>query len=193
MPFFDFMASVPSGPENLERLGVHLLPFQVERPLERLPVFPSEIVVPSRWNGRNGNIVPFQCFFYVLNLERQPACRAARCTASRCDWSVTAPACGPWAAGRADAAGSHHKGLRATFERWAWGHSQGRAETLVGRFRAVGGLPLVGVTGSVSAAMGNRFRHAKSARKCLICNGSFPGPASAGNSHRALSLVGTNV
>ena len=86
MPFFDFMANVPSGPENLERLGVHLLPFQVERPLERLPDFPSEIVVPSRWNGRNGNIVPFQSFFYVVNLERQPALRpldADRCRQKR--------------------------------------------------------------------------------------------------------------
>jgi hypothetical protein len=71
MPSVRFMVSVPSGPENLERFDVHLLPFQVERPLERLPDFPSEISVPSQWNGRNGNIVPFQSFFYVENLERR--------------------------------------------------------------------------------------------------------------------------
>lgn len=82
MPSVTFMASVPSGPENLERLGVHLLPFQVERPLERLPDFPSEITVPSAWNGRNGNIVPFQFFFYVESLERRADMQAARCTAS---------------------------------------------------------------------------------------------------------------
>jgi hypothetical protein len=71
MPSVRFMVSVPSGPENLERFDVHLLPFQVERPLERLPDFPSEITVPSQWNGRNGNIVPFQSFFYIENLERR--------------------------------------------------------------------------------------------------------------------------
>ena len=77
-----FMVSVSSGPENLERLGVHLLPFQVERPLERFPDFPYEITVPSQWNGRNGNIVPFQFFFYVESLERRADMQAARCTAS---------------------------------------------------------------------------------------------------------------
>ena len=77
-----FMVSVSSGPENLERLGVHLLPFQVERPLERFPDFPYEITVPSQWNGRNGNIVPFQFFFYVDSLERRADMQAARCTAS---------------------------------------------------------------------------------------------------------------
>lgn len=82
MPSARFMVSVPGGPENLERLGVHLLPFQVERPLERLPDFPSEITVPSAWNGRNGNIVPFQFFFYVESLERRADMQAARCTAS---------------------------------------------------------------------------------------------------------------
>ena len=82
MPSVSFMVGVPNGPENLERLGVHLLPFQVERHLERLPDFPSEITVPSAWNGRNGNIVPFQFFFYVESLERRADMQAARCTAS---------------------------------------------------------------------------------------------------------------
>jgi len=157
-----------------------------------LPDFPSEIVVPSRWNGRNGNIVPFQSFFYVVNLERQPACRAARCTASRSDESAATQACGPWAAGRADASGTHQKAAQAIFWRWTWGASQSGAGALVGRFRAVCAHPLVRVTGPTLAAMGNASRHAKGARNSLICMGPSQGRPIEGNSDRVVSLVGTN-
>ena len=133
-----FMVSVPGGPENLERLGVHLLPFQVERPLERLPDFPSEITVPSAWNGRNGNIVPFQFFLYVGSLERRADMQAARCTASTLNAGFTEalPMKPP-----ADALGGHQKALQAIFGRWTWGGSQTmprRLWAVLRRLRALG-------------------------------------------------------
>ena len=112
MPSVSFMVGVPNGPENLERLGVHLLPFQVERPLERLPDFSSEMTVPRAWNGRNGNIVPFQFFLYVGSLERRADMQAARCTASTLNAGFTEalPMKPP-----ADAPGTHGKAPTSDF------------------------------------------------------------------------------
>jgi len=94
--------------------------------------------------------------------------QAARCTASRCDRSVTAPACKPWAAP-----------LVRPQRLWA----------VLRRLRALG---LLALASRRSAAMGNRLRHAKSARKSLICMGPSRGRPIAGNSHRVVSLVDTN-
>ncbi len=122
--------------------------------------------------------------------------QAARCTASRCDRSVTAPACKPWAAPLVRPHRCPRDERQGTYKRFS---GAGRGEVaatipmrlwaVLRRLRALG---LLALASRRSAAMGNRLRHAKSARKSLICMGPSRGRPIAGNSHRVVSLVDTN-